>query len=151
MAEASINISCQDDARALFGPQDEYLRQVRSATDANIVLRGNEIRVFGTQAQVSDCCQILNGWQSVLFNNGKLLQSDVKKSLDPDVNETTTQRLESDALEVEGGGALGACDRWKIGPSRSARAQRGPCGPSIGERRDSRRDRRLPRVEVQLD
>jgi len=97
MAEASIRLSCQDEARALFGPQDDYLRRVRSTTDANIVLRGNEIRVFGTQAQVSDCCRILHAWQSVLSNNGELLQSDVKKSLDPDVNEVTTQRRESDA------------------------------------------------------
>jgi phosphate starvation-inducible PhoH-like protein len=97
MAEASIRLSCQDEARALFGPQDEYLRRVRGATDASIVLRGNEIRVFGTQAQVNDCCRILHGWQSVLSTNGELLQSDVKKSLDPDVNEATAQQHEADA------------------------------------------------------
>jgi len=96
MAEASIRLSGQDEARALFGPQDDFLRRVRNATDAGIVLRGNEIRVFGTQAQVTDCCRILHDWQSVLSTNGELLQSDVEKSLDPDVNEVTAKQRESD-------------------------------------------------------
>jgi len=92
MAEASIRLNNQDEARALFGPCDEYVRRVRSVTDANIVLRGNEIRVFGTQSQVSECCRILSGWQGVLASNGELLQSDVIRSLSPDVNETTSQQ-----------------------------------------------------------
>ncbi|MCH2200372.1 MAG: PhoH family protein [Fuerstiella sp.] len=93
MAEASIHLNSQDEARALFGPQDEYVRRVRTATDASIVLRGNEIRVFGTQSQVSDCCRILSEWQGVLANSGELLQSDVIRSLNPDVNDTTAQRI----------------------------------------------------------
>lgn len=97
MAEASIRLTSQDEARALFGPRDEYVRRVRSATDASVVLRGNEIRVFGTQAQVNDCCRILSEWQGVLARNGELLQSDVIRSLNPDVNETTTQRSVADS------------------------------------------------------
>ena len=93
MAEASIRVNNQDEARALFGPQDEFVRRVRTATDASVVLRGNEIRVFGTQSQVSDCCRILSEWQGVLANSGELLHSDVMRSLNPDVNETTSERF----------------------------------------------------------
>ena len=93
MAEASIRVNSQDEARALFGPQDEFVRRVRTATDASVVLRGNEIRVFGTQSQVSDCCRILSEWQGVLASRGELLQSDVTRSLNPDVNEDTSSRF----------------------------------------------------------
>ena len=93
MAEASIRLKGQDEARALFGPRDEFVRRVRMATEASIVLRGNEIRVFGTQSQVSVCCRILSEWQGVLANRGELLQTDVIRSLNPDVNEFATQRF----------------------------------------------------------
>ncbi len=93
MAEASIRLNGQDEARALFGPRDEFVRRVRTATEASIVLRGNEIRVFGTQSQVSDCCRILSEWQGVLANSGELLQTDVIRSLNPDVSEIITQRF----------------------------------------------------------
>jgi len=104
MAEASIRLHSQNEARALFGPRDEYLRRVRAATEAGIVLRGNEIRVFGTQTQVNECCRILNEWQGVICSNGELLQSDVTRSLNPDVNETTTERVSpaSDRTRIEG-------------------------------------------------
>ncbi|MCH2209956.1 MAG: PhoH family protein [Fuerstiella sp.] len=98
MAEASIRLSSQDEARALFGPQDEYVRRVRAATEASIVLRGNEIRVFGTQSQVSNCCLILSEWQGVLASSGELLQSDVIRSLNPDVNDATTQQISAEEV-----------------------------------------------------
>ena len=96
MAEASIRLNGQDEARALFGPQDDFLRRVRAATDASIVLRGNEIRVLGTQHQVSDCCRVLNEWQQVIAVNGELLESDVIRSLNPNMDESTTDRFTAD-------------------------------------------------------
>ncbi len=84
MAEASIRLADQEQARALFGPQDEFLRRVRAATSASVVLRGNEIRVFGTQSQVNDCCRILNDWQNLIAANGELLESDVLRTLNTD-------------------------------------------------------------------
>lgn len=86
MAEASIRLRSQEEARALFGPQDEYLRKVRAATQASIVLRGNEIRVFGSRSQVGHCCQILAEWQDVIARRGELLKTDVIRSLDPDID-----------------------------------------------------------------
>jgi len=96
MAEASIRLSGQDEARTLFGPQDEFLRKVRSATQAGIVLRGNEIRVFGSQSQVSQCCRILEKWQDLIAQKGELLQSDVISSLDPDINGSSADRFVAD-------------------------------------------------------
>lgn len=125
MAEASIRLGSQDEARALFGPCDQYVRRVRSTTEANVVLRGNEIRVFGTQTQVNECCRILSEWQSVLASNGELLQSDVIRSLNPDVNETTAQQPAAEefirrgnpsgALSRDNTSALQHSDRSRVG------------------------------------
>ena len=96
MTEASIRLSSQDEARTLFGPQDEYLRKVRSATQAGIVLRGNEIRVFGSRSQVDQCCRIFAQWQDLIARNGELLQSDVLSSLDLAVNGLSADRFVAD-------------------------------------------------------
>jgi phosphate starvation-inducible PhoH-like protein len=129
MAEASIRLGSQDEARALFGPCDQYVRRVRSTTEANVVLRGNEIRVFGTQTQVNECCRILSEWQSVLANNGELLQSDVIRSLNPDVNETTVQQPAAEEF-IRRGNPSGALSRDNTSaPQHSDRSRVGSVQP----------------------
>lgn len=147
MAEASIRLDSQDEARALFGPRDEYVRRVRTATEASVVLRGNEIRVFGTQSQVSNCCRILSEWQGVLAKNGELLQSDVIRSLNPDVNESTTQQVFSDESIRIGDPSGPTALRDPIVPRRTERARFGTIQPkTAGQERYVKAMRNNPLV-----
>ena len=93
MAEASIQLKDQTEAQALFGPQDNYLRRVRKQTGAKIVLRGNVIGISGETQQVGQCEEVLRLWRGIIRNNQELLESDVIKSLD--------SNLEGDELEAD--------------------------------------------------
>jgi len=81
-------------------------------TEASIVLRGNEIRVFGNQSQVTDCCRILSEWQSVLARNGELLQSDVIRSLNPEVNDSTVSQEPVAENAIHNGDASGVSAQY---------------------------------------
>ncbi|MEZ6125044.1 MAG: PhoH family protein [Planctomycetaceae bacterium] len=91
MAEATIPLRDQDEAQAIVGPCDDYLRRVRQRTSTQIVLRGNLISVTGDEQNVELCENILKLWQTILRSNGELLESDVIRSLD--------SNLEGDALQ----------------------------------------------------
>lgn len=85
MAEATIRLRENGEARFLFGPQDLNLRRLQQKTGASIVLRGTVIRIQGEQEQVDECQDILAGWQTILHQRDELLESDVQQSLDPDM------------------------------------------------------------------
>ena len=66
MPQARIQLNGQAEAQSLFGPQDDYLRRLRQATGATIVLRGNVVTVSGTSEQVAECADILRLWKTIL-------------------------------------------------------------------------------------
>lgn len=93
MSEASLSISGQAEAQALFGPQDAFLRKLRKQTGAQILLRGNMISVTGEADEVAQCCEVLTLWQKILQQNSELLESDVIRTLE--------SNLEGSELEAE--------------------------------------------------
>ncbi len=72
MAEAIVQLKHHDEARALFGPRDENLRKLCGATGTQIVLRGNQIRIVGTETEVTRCRQALQRWQKLLSRQESL-------------------------------------------------------------------------------
>lgn len=83
MAEATLKLKHHDEARALFGPRDENLRRLCAATGTQVVLRGDELRILGSEEQIGRCRDALQQWQSILKRNDILSPSDVALSLDP--------------------------------------------------------------------
>lgn len=84
MAESIFELQHHDEARALFGFRDENLRRLCSSTGAQVVLRGNQVRISGDDEQVRRCGETLQKWRDILQQNQDLAPSDIDASLGPD-------------------------------------------------------------------
>src|SRR5262245_28630900 len=78
MTEASLAFSSPDQILRLFGTQDRYLRQVRDALGVEVTLRGDEIRLHGTDEQIRKGLAVFSELQSILEKRGELLDSEVQ-------------------------------------------------------------------------
>lgn len=75
MAEAStIQLPSQESAIALAGEREENLKMLARQTGANIVLRGQELYISGTENQI-DLCQKLVRSLEDLWSKGKSISS----------------------------------------------------------------------------
>lgn len=97
MTEASISFSSPDQILQLFGTQDRYLRQVRDSVGVDVTLRGDEIRLHGTEEQIKRGLAVFAELRAILDKRGELLESEVQgvlgtngngKLLKPVVEET---------------------------------------------------------------
>lgn len=84
MTETTLKLTHHDEARALFGPRDENLRRLCAATGTQVVLRGDEIRILGSDEQIVRCRRTLQQWQTILQHADILSAADIAISLDPD-------------------------------------------------------------------
>jgi phosphate starvation-inducible PhoH-like protein len=78
MTEASLAFSSPDQILLLFGAQDRYLRQVREAIGVDVTLRGDEIRLHGTDEQIRRGLAVFSALQSILDKRGELLETEVE-------------------------------------------------------------------------
>lgn len=81
MSDTVLELGHHDEARALFGSRDENLRQLCSSTGAQIVLRGNQVRISGDDEQIRRCREALQQWQSLLRRNEDLTPAVVQSTL----------------------------------------------------------------------
>jgi len=102
MIEARIPLEGQAEAQALFGPQDDYLRQVRRATGAKIVLKGSLVVVSGEEDRVVACQDLLRQLRMILRTRGELTEDDVRQAISPDEEE---ESMYEDS-EVENAGEI---------------------------------------------
>jgi phosphate starvation-inducible PhoH-like protein len=82
MTEASLASSSPDQILLLFGAQDRYLRQVRDAIGVDVTLRGDEIRLHGTDDQIRRGLAVFSELQSILEKRGELLETEVQGVLE---------------------------------------------------------------------
>jgi len=78
MTEATLAFSSPDQILHLFGAQDRYLRQVREAVGVDVTLRGDEIRLHGTDEQIKRGLAIFAELRSILDKRGELLDAEVQ-------------------------------------------------------------------------
>ena len=78
MTEASLAFSSPDQVLLLFGTQDRYLRQVRDAVGVDVTLRGDEIRLRGTDEQIRRGLAVFSELQAILEKRGELLEAEVQ-------------------------------------------------------------------------
>ncbi|MGQ0634580.1 MAG: PhoH family protein [Planctomycetaceae bacterium] len=78
MTEASLAFSSADQILRLFGTQDRYLRQVRDAVGVDVTLRGDEIRLHGTDEQIRRGLAVFSELRAILERRGELLESEVQ-------------------------------------------------------------------------
>src|SRR5262245_15836688 len=78
MNEASLSFSSPDQIPLLFGSQDRYLRQVREAVGVDVTLRGDEVRLHGTDEQIRKGMAVFAELRAILEKRGHLLDSEVQ-------------------------------------------------------------------------
>ncbi len=88
MSETVVELSHHDEARELFGLQDENLRRLCLRTGAKIVLRGNELRICGDEDQVRRCCETLQHWREILRQNQELTPGDVAPAFESETSDS---------------------------------------------------------------
>ena len=81
MPEAFLELEHHDEARALFGSRDENLRRLCSETGAQVVLRGNQVRILGETPQVQACLDTLRKWRGLLAKQQELTTETVAATL----------------------------------------------------------------------
>lgn len=82
MSEATISFQSQDLIRALFGERDRHLRKVRDSVGIEVVIRGDDLHLFGTEAQVDRGRKIFSELQSLLEKQGMLRDGEVIRVID---------------------------------------------------------------------
>lgn len=78
MSEASLTFSSPEQIPLIFGAQDKYLRQVRDVVGVDVVLRGDEIRLRGTDEQIKRGLAIFGELRHILEKHGELLDAEVQ-------------------------------------------------------------------------
>jgi phosphate starvation-inducible protein PhoH and related proteins len=78
MTEASLSFSSQDQILLLFGTKDRYLRQVRDVVGVDVTLRGDEVRLHGTEDQIRKGLAVFAELRAILEKQGHLLDSEVE-------------------------------------------------------------------------
>jgi phosphate starvation-inducible PhoH-like protein len=78
MTEASLSFSSPDQILLLFGTQDRYLRQIRDALGVDVTLRGDEIRLLGTDEQIRKGLAVFSELRAILEKRGELLETEVQ-------------------------------------------------------------------------
>lgn len=77
MAEAVLPVSNHEHIRTLFGPQDAYIRRIRDASGANVVLRGDELRVQGSETEVEKALAFLRSLLTTVERSSRLTTENV--------------------------------------------------------------------------
>lgn len=95
MSQTTLHFEDQEQIRALFGCQDEHLRRVRDRLDISVVVRGDELRLSGEQAQVQAGLKVLSELQSILRKHGQLFPTEVDRIIDRHTGVETAQSEES--------------------------------------------------------
>lgn len=82
MSEATISFESQDLIRTLFGERDRHLRKVRDSVGVEVVIRGDELHLFGTDAQVERGREIFAELQMLIEKHGILRDGEVVRVID---------------------------------------------------------------------
>ncbi len=83
MNEATITLDSRDEAILLFGSRDSYLKEIRTMLGAQqLVGRGDQILVKGTDEQIDQAQRIFGQLRSMLRQQGSLSSEDVRTVLE---------------------------------------------------------------------
>jgi phosphate starvation-inducible PhoH-like protein len=79
--EKTIQLRTSEEARAVYGDRDRYLRMIRNHYDVKILARDGVIRVAGGESAVLDAYSTLLGLIERFRDSGKVQTSDVENAL----------------------------------------------------------------------
>ncbi len=90
MSEATLSFDDQNVVRTLFGERDRHLRKVRECVGVDVVIRGDELHLFGTDAQVERGREIFAELQAIIERDGVLRDSEVVRVIEVHVSDSKT-------------------------------------------------------------
>ncbi len=82
MSNVTITIDDPAQLQALFGIQDRYLRLVRDKLGVNVVLRGDDLVIEGTDEQVNRSREVIDELRTIIAEKGGLRETDVTRTLE---------------------------------------------------------------------
>ncbi len=82
MSEATLSFDHPNLVRTLFGERDRHLRKVRESVGVDVVIRGDELHLFGTDSQVERGRKILAELQASIERDGELRDSEVVRVIE---------------------------------------------------------------------
>jgi phosphate starvation-inducible PhoH-like protein len=82
MSEATITLDSRDEAVLLFGNRDLNLKEIRTLLGAQVVGRGDQIIVKGTDEQIDQAQRIFGQLRMMLRQQGSLSAEDVRTVLE---------------------------------------------------------------------
>ncbi len=88
MSEATLSFDDQNLVRTLFGERDRHLRKVRDSVGVDVVIRGDELHLFGTDIQVERGREIFSELQAIIERDGVLRDSEVVRVIEVHVSES---------------------------------------------------------------
>jgi phosphate starvation-inducible PhoH-like protein len=91
MATLSIPVNSQEDARALFGAQDSFLRRIRESLGLSVVLRGESIVVEGEESRLALAKEVFEELKGVVHKQHFLKDEDVARVLNRVTGEVSAQ------------------------------------------------------------
>ena len=85
MSEATLSFESQDLVRTLFGERDRHLRKVRDSVGIDVVIRGDELHLYGTDAQIERGRSIFSELQLLIEKQGLLRDVEVARVIETHV------------------------------------------------------------------
>ncbi len=82
MSEVTLSFENQDLIRTLFGERDRHLRRVRELVGIEVVIRGDVLHLFGTDAQVERGREIFSELRTLIHKHGMLRDGEVIRVID---------------------------------------------------------------------
>jgi len=81
MSEATITLRDADEAIALLGTRDKYLRQIRDALGIRVVSRNGQLRMEGDPQQVAHATEVFEHLRELIRQQGSITSADVQCTL----------------------------------------------------------------------
>ena len=103
MSEATLSFESHDLIRALFGERDRHLRKVRDSVGIEVVIRGDEVHLFGTDSQVERGREIFAELQLLLERQGVLRDGEVIRIIDAHPHSSTASPVITDNISLDAG------------------------------------------------
>jgi phosphate starvation-inducible protein PhoH and related proteins len=82
MSEATITLDSREEAVLLFGTRDQYLREIRNTLGVQLVGRGDQILIKGTEEQLALIDRVFGQLRTMLRQQGSLSPEDVRTVLE---------------------------------------------------------------------
>lgn len=132
MIQETLSFESQEQIRALFGCQDENLKLLRERLDVQVVVRGEELRLTGSDDQVATGVKVFSELQDVVRRNGELFPTEIERILERHTGESVVfPRL------TEAEAPVGRAAQSRNGGQRRHRGNGNGSGAAVAEPPDA--------------